>query len=106
MADVRSYKEANEVHIRFSGEWPGMTEDEKLRWLVAAAGNGQVAGEGFKAGVFFQAQKRALKNRLTQEWLFDNDKDSHLHDWSSNPVGAAVAPRKKRRNKRAGGRSA
>lgn len=94
-ASVTSYKNANDAHDRFSGEWDSMSEDEKLRWLLAAAGNSQVTGEGFKAGPFFQKAKKELKKLLTDQWLFENDKESDLHDLDSNPVGKAATSKKK-----------
>ena len=72
-----------------------MSEDEKLRWLLAAAGNSQVSDEGFKAGRFFQNAKKELKKLLTDQWLFENDKESDLHDLDSNPVGKAATSKKK-----------
>ncbi len=92
---VTSYKNANEAHDRFSGEWDSMSQDEKLRWLLAAAGNSQVRGEGFKAGPFFQQAKKDLKKLLTDQWLFENDKEGYLHDVDSNPVGKAASSKKK-----------
>lgn len=95
VGSVGSYKAANDAHDRFSGEWPTMTDDEKLRWLVAAGGNSQVSGEGFKAGPFFQQAKKDLRKLLTDQWLFENDKDSNLHDRDDNPVGKADITLKK-----------
>lgn len=105
---VASYQEANDAHARFSTEWDEMTQDEQLRWIVAAAGNGQVSSEGYKAGPFFKRMREKAKPLLTDQWLYENDKESHLHDWTSNPVGQAGSAKRKTRKvgKKAGVRAA
>jgi TIR domain len=85
MAD--SFVKANAIYSQFRKEWETMTEDEQLRWLLAAAGNRQVHDEGYNVGPFFKRVRNGLKARLTDQWLFENDKDSLLHDFDSNPVG-------------------
>ncbi len=55
---VDSFTSANAAHDRFSGEWSEMSDDEKLRWLLAAASNSQVRNEGFKAGPFYTKIKK------------------------------------------------
>jgi TIR domain len=91
-----SYATANADYTHFRKEWPLMAEDEQLRWLLAAAGNPQVYGEGYHVGPFFKRIRDAMKPRLTNQWLFENDKDGVLHDFDSNPVGL----KKKRKEKR------
>lgn len=96
---VNSYKDANSAHDRFSGEWDDMSEDEKLRWLLAAAGNSQIKDESFKAGPFFKRAKKELKSLLTDQWLFENDKESRLHDYESNPIRENGKPKKTTKKK-------
>ena len=97
---VDSFSKANRVLDRFRSEWATMQEDEKLRWLLAAASNGQVKSESFKAGPFFHRAKKELTPLLTDQWLFDNDKQGDLHDPDENPIGKAAAKPKKKTAKR------
>lgn len=41
---VQNYNESNIVHERFYNAWDDMSDERKLCWLLAAAGNPQVAG--------------------------------------------------------------
>lgn len=91
-----SYVRANDVYQHFREEWYGMAENEQLRWLLAAAGNRQVRDESYHVGPFFKRVYRDLKSSLTDQWLFENDKDSVLHDFDSNPIGLLKKRRKKR----------
>ncbi len=84
-----SYDDADSAHSRFRQEWTTMSDDEKLRWLLAGASNSQVRSEGFKSGPFFQKVRKELKPLLTDQWLFENDTDGVLHDREENPVGQA-----------------
>jgi hypothetical protein len=85
--EVNTYGEANVIYGRFYSEWDSMTEDEQLRWILAAAGNSQVYGEGYKVGPFYKRMRRDMKAHFTNQWLFENDKEGVLHDFDSNPVG-------------------
>lgn len=89
-----NYQSANDSHDRFSGEWDDMADNEKLRWLLAGAGNSQVRDEGYKAGPFFKRAKAELKALLTDQWLFENDTDSRLHNHESNPIHTAKKTKK------------
>jgi hypothetical protein len=91
-----SFANANAVYSQFREEWQTMTEDEKLRWLLAAAGNGQVLREGYHVGPFYQRVFKELKPQLTNQWLFDNDKEGRLHDFESNPIGLKKQKKKKK----------
>ncbi|MCH8152890.1 MAG: toll/interleukin-1 receptor domain-containing protein [Planctomycetes bacterium] len=86
VASVQNYNESNSVHERFRAAWDDMSDEKKLRWLLAAAGNSQVRNEGFKAGPFYRSALKKLKPSLTDQWLFDNDKTGVLHDPDDNPV--------------------
>lgn len=81
-----SFVGANAVYNHFREEWETMVEDEQLRWLLAAAGNRQVHDEGYHVGPFFRRVRHDLKSRLTDQWLFENDKESLLHVFDLNPV--------------------
>lgn len=83
---VQNYNESNRIHDRFHAAWHDMSDAKKLRWLLAAAGNSQVRGEGFKAGPFYRSALKKLKPLLTDQWLFDNDKTGVLHDPEDNPI--------------------
>jgi len=84
---VNTYADANIVFNHFFSEWGAMTEDEHLRWILAAAGNSQVYDEGFQVGPFYKMMRRLMESHFTDQWLFDNDKTGKLHDFDSNPVG-------------------
>lgn len=102
VGSVNSFSAANDAHVSFSGEWAHMPDDEKLRWLLAAAGNNQVYGESYKAGPFYKQAHEELKPLLTEQWLYENDKDGHLHDREANPIGnPAAVPKKKAAKKTA-----
>jgi hypothetical protein len=90
-----SFARANAAYIHFRDEWEAMAEDERLRWLLAAAGNRQVYDEGYHVGPFFKRVRQDLKSRLTNQWLFENDKEGVLHDFDSNPVGLKKKKKKK-----------
>lgn len=95
---------AEAVHDRFHGLWASMPEDKKLRWLLAAAGNGEAAGqfrqppnkllrepvkkelEARESAPFFREAFAELKSLLTHQWLFDHDKSGVLHDPDDNPI--------------------
>ncbi|MBK7405244.1 MAG: hypothetical protein IPJ41_11580 [Phycisphaerales bacterium] len=68
-----------------------MKDDEKLRWLLAAASSGQVRRERYLAGPFYEEAPWELKPLLTDQWLFENDKEGELHDRDENPVGKPPA---------------
>lgn len=95
---VQSYRDANAVHERFSGEWDEMSDDEKLRWLLAAASNGQVRSESYTAGPFYKKARTDLAPILTDQWLFENDLDGVLHDRESNPVAVLNVAKKKKKS--------
>lgn len=84
---VGSFKEANVIYQRFRHEWSTMTDDEKLRWILASANNRQVYDEGYIVGPFYHKKLSEMKPLLTKQWLFENDKNGVLHDIDSNPVG-------------------
>lgn len=85
---VDSFRAANEVHDRFSGEWTTMTEGEKLCWLLSAARNSQVEGEMYKSGRFVKMAKKELKAAMTDQWLLENDTEGFLHDPEKNPLAS------------------
>lgn len=85
---VDSFRKANEVHDRFSGEWATMTEGEKLCWLLSAAGNSQVARETYKSGPFVKKAKKELKPAMTDQWLLENDTEGLFHDPMENPLAS------------------
>ena len=89
-----SYARANTVYNHFREEWETMAEDEQLRWLLAAAGNRQVRDESYHVGPFYKRVRHSMKSRLTDQWLFENDKEGVLHDFDSNPVGLKKKKRK------------
>ena len=104
VASVQNYTESNDVHERFHAAWDDMSAEKKLRWLLAAAGNNQVAGslrlrsgrllhepakEGYEpknSAPFFRKAFAELQPLLTDQWLFDNDKAGVLHDTEENPI--------------------
>src|ERR1035437_665767 len=55
--DATSYDRANDVYKHFQNEWDTMNDSEKLSWLLAAAGSGEVSSEKFHVGPFFHACK-------------------------------------------------
>jgi len=108
---VTNYEGANKVHDRFHGLWAVMPVEKKLRWLLAAGGNGEVAGafqepntkllrepvksahESWASAPFFREAFVELKELLTAQWLFDNDKDGVLHHANNNPLSKPKAKR-------------
>lgn len=94
--EADSYARANAIYNHFRGEWDAMAEDEQLRWLLAAAGNRQVRDEGYHVGPFFKRVRGNLKSLLTDQWLFENDKEGDLHDFDSNPIGLKKKKKKKK----------
>lgn len=95
---VLSYAAANSLHDRFSSEWEHMGDDERFKWLLAAAANSQVTTEGYRAGPFFRQQRKKLRPKMSDQWLFDNDKGGVLHTPEDNPV--AKQPRRTARQRR------
>jgi hypothetical protein len=106
VTSVQNYNHSNDLYRRFRSEWNNMSDDEKLRWLVAAAGNNQVAGSLLRrrkdgplyeptgstaepkfSAPFFREVFAELKPLLTDQWLFENDKKGVLHDPEENPMG-------------------
>lgn len=85
--EANTYADANTVYNHFYKEWETMTEDEHLRWILTAAGNSQVYEEGYKVGPFYKQMLLEMKPQLTDQWLFENDKQSVLHSFDLNPVG-------------------
>lgn len=85
--EANSFANANSVYSHFRQEWQSMSVDEQLRWILAAAGNHQVYWESYKVGPFYKSMREAMKPHLTNQWLFENDKEGLLHDFDSNPVG-------------------
>jgi hypothetical protein len=92
-----SFEDANNVYKYFRNEWQTMNEDERLRWLLAAAGNGQVHRESFNVGPFYERVREEMKPHLTYQWLYDNDKQGLLHDFESNPIGLKKKKKKKKK---------
>jgi hypothetical protein len=91
-----SFATANAIYTHFRDEWKTMAEAEQLRWLLAGASNRQVWDEGYRVGPFFKQVKDDLKPWLTDQWLFENDKDGVLHDFERNPVGLKKKKKKKK----------
>ncbi|MFZ0638176.1 MAG: TIR domain-containing protein [Candidatus Acidiferrales bacterium] len=83
--EARAFQEANDIYKRFHDEWGTMTDDEKLRWILAGASNTQIRNEGYLVGPFYKNAYREMKSLFTNQWLFENDKDGFLHDIDSNP---------------------
>jgi len=83
---VDSFKKANAAYSHFYREWETMNDDEKLRWILAAASNRQVYDEGYIVGPFYKKMHRAMRPLLTHAWLYKNDEKGVLHDIESNPV--------------------
>jgi hypothetical protein len=93
-----SFGAANALYNRFHAEWNGMSDELKLHWLLAAAGNGEVAGglrptrkrrlyktttatiEARKSAPFFRRAFAELEPLLTDEWLVEHDVNGVLHD--------------------------
>lgn len=97
---VGNYSQANEVQKRFENEWDEMDYGEKLTWLLAASSNSQVFGEGYHAGPFYKKAKKQLKSRLSDQWLYENDKHSDLHDRDENPLVIAELAKVKKKKKK------
>ena len=115
VASVQNYSDANALHERFHDLWQEMSEEKKLRWILAGAGNNQVAGafrqprskllrepiqsgyEARDAAPFFRQAFAEMKKLMTDQWLFDNDKRGVLHDPDENPVSKPQTPRSSRR---------
>lgn len=115
---VENYDQSNSVHKQFNQEWDGMSEAEKLRWLLAASRTSQVRGdlvdtkrvlrepikssyEPRQSAPFFRQAFAEMKPLLTNQWLFDNDKSGLLHDPERNPVGKTTPkPAVKKKSKR------
>jgi TIR domain len=91
VTQAATYAQANSYHDTFHGEWDHMNNDQKLRWFRNAAANSQVRNE-WKAGKFYDGVKAELKPLLTDQWLFDNDKEGRLHDFESNPIRIGTPP--------------
>jgi hypothetical protein len=85
--EAGTFARANTVYNHFYKEWETMTQDEHLRWILSAAGNSQVYGEGFQVGPFYKRMRRLMESHFTDQWLFENDKQSVLHCFDLNPVG-------------------
>jgi hypothetical protein len=104
VATTAGFIDSNSIHDRFASEWGKMPDDERLRWLIAAACNSQVRGdldrhakrllhepvkssiEPRKSAPFFRKVFEELKPHLTPQWLFENDKEGNLHNPENNPV--------------------
>lgn len=84
---ANTYAEANATYSHFYDEWKSMNEDEHLRWILAGAGNNQVYDEGYHVGPFYKKMRKALEPHLTDQWLYENDKESVLHVFDLNPIG-------------------
>jgi TIR domain len=83
--NVGNFYGAKSIHDRFHNEWDSMTEDERIRWIVASKSNRQVRGEQYKTGPFLDARYREMKPLLTDAVLYEYDKGGVLHDIDSNP---------------------